>query len=110
MVAIRSILVEIELKWSPLLPCVAEAEFELMETFRLSSLHSRSDGWLSCLDRFGRNLLLCAEFSVRLSKNSKIANSAIPTTTKKRDMRIYFPRAVICLPEGLSACKLHLQD
>ena len=107
MVAIRSILVAIELKWSPLLPCVMET-CELMETFRRSSLHSCSDGWLSCLDRFGRNLLLCAEFSVRLSKNSKIANSAIPTTTKKRDMRRYFPRAVICLPEGLSACRLNL--
>ena len=108
MVAIRSILVAIKLKWNPVLPCAAEAEFELMETFRLSSLHSCFDGWLSCLDRFGRNLLLWAEFSVRLSKNSKIANSAIPTTTKKRDMRIYFPRAVICLPEGLSAWRLNL--
>ena len=52
MVAIRSILVAIELKWNPLLPCVMET-CELIETFRLSSLHSCPDGWLRCLDRFG---------------------------------------------------------
>ena len=41
--------------------------------------------------------------SERLNKKSKTANSAIPITTKNKELNRNIPSAVICLDDGLSA-------
>ena len=61
-------------------------EFELRETFLRSSLYSFALLASMLLAKLFERPLLYEEFSERLSKNSKMANSIMPPTTKNNEI------------------------